>query len=72
MLRHLTRLCRFLIAIIVLTSMSLPVLAVNGQSVVKGRVLDPDGAAIPGAAISVESKGRLVLTTTANDRGEFS
>ena len=48
------------------------VYAGNGQSVVRGRVLDPDGAMIPGATITVESKGRTVMTTTTNAAGEFS
>ncbi|MFZ0062314.1 MAG: TonB-dependent siderophore receptor, partial [Pyrinomonadaceae bacterium] len=43
----------------------------TGQSLVRGRVLDPDGAAIPSATITVEAKGRIVITTTSNSSGEF-
>lgn len=64
-IKHLT-------IILLISSLSLTVCAANGQSQVRGRVLDPDGAVIPRATISVESKGRLVVTTIANDRGEFS
>ncbi|HKR61694.1 MAG TPA: TonB-dependent siderophore receptor [Pyrinomonadaceae bacterium] len=51
--------------------LSLNVQAGNGQSVVRGRILDPNGAVIPGATVSAEIKGQKVLTTTSNANGEF-
>src|SRR6185503_18505058 len=59
-----------LLMMVVLLAFS--VQAETGQSLVRGRVLDPNGAVIPGANISVEAKGRTVTTTTSNASGEFS
>lgn len=57
-------------SILVLT-LVLSVRAETGQSFVRGRVLDPNGAVIPNATILVESKGRSLLTATTNANGEF-
>src|SRR5678815_5653167 len=37
----------------------------------RGRVLDPNGAAIPGATVSAEATGRQPALTTTNENGEF-
>jgi catecholate siderophore receptor len=41
------------------------------HSVVEGRVLDPSGAAIPGARVTAASAGRTFGVTTTNSNGEF-
>ena len=67
--------CRSVSAVhllIVVVLLAFSVQAETGQSLVRGRVLDPNGAVIPGANISVEVKGRTVTTTTSNASGEFS
>ncbi|HET6670283.1 MAG TPA: TonB-dependent siderophore receptor [Pyrinomonadaceae bacterium] len=57
--------------IVFVAMFGLSVQAGGGQSSVRGRVLDPDGAVIPGATITVEAKGRIVLTTNSNSSGDF-
>lgn len=66
------RFAGILSTILLIALFGLSVKANSGQSYVRGRVLDPDGAVIPSATITVESKGRTVLTTTSNASGEFS
>ena len=43
----------------------------GGQTAVRGRVLDPDGAAIPGAIVAAEANGRQSAVTSTNANGEF-
>ena len=66
------RFAKILGTILLIGVLGLSVTAETGQSFVRGRVLDPNGAVIPSATITVESKGRRVLTTTSNAKGEFS
>lgn len=65
------RLCQFFICVMVVALYCFPAPAGNGQSSIRGRVLDPDGAAIPGATVTAESNGRRGATTATNARGEF-
>lgn len=65
------QICRFFLSLFGLVILSFPVHAVNGQSAVRGRVVDPDGAVISGATVAAEAVGRQVATTKTNDRGEF-
>jgi outer membrane receptor protein involved in Fe transport len=62
---------RFFLSLFVLVILSFPVEAGNGQSAVRGRILDPDGAVVSGATVIAETSGRQVATTKTNDRGEF-
>lgn len=62
---------RFFLSLFVLVILSFPAQAGNGQSAVRGRILDPDGAVISGATVIAETTGRQVATTKTNDRGEF-
>ena len=47
-------------------------IAQNPQRVLRGRVLDPNRAAIPGASVSVNAPGLPSSTTTTNQHGEYS
>ena len=38
----------------------------------RGIVVDPKGAPIPGAKVSIESNGSVIATTLSNDDGRFS
>lgn len=59
----------FLFAALILLSPS----AATAQQPLRGKVLDPNNAAIAGAIIMAEPEGRPVLpSTTTNSRGEFS
>jgi catecholate siderophore receptor len=69
---QVSRFHQSLLASILIVLLAVSVQAGNGQSLVSGRVVDPNGAVIPEATISVESKGRTVQTTKSNARGEFA
>lgn len=69
---ELRRSARILGTILLIALLAWSIKADSGQSSIRGRVLDPDGAVVPGATITVESKGRAVFSTTSNASGEFS
>ena len=62
---------RFFLSFLGLAVLSFTIHAGNGQSAVRGRVFDPDGAVISGAIVVAEANGRQAATTNTNDRGEF-
>lgn len=46
---------------------------VTSQSSIRGRVLDPNRAAVPGAVVTVDAKGRSAsVSATTDQNGEFS
>ena len=46
---------------------------ISAQSAIRGRVIDPNRAAVVGASVVAESKGRATrLSATTDERGEFS
>src|SRR5580693_6098658 len=63
-------LLRYLLALL-LTFVACPVYAQNPPSV-RGSVVDPTGATVPGATVRLESpNGDLVSQTTVDDAGNF-
>ncbi len=62
----------------ILLSILLLIFAANGQAqvttaTIEGLVVDPTGAAIPGAAVSVANQGTVLKKSAiANERGEFT
>ncbi|MBT1446434.1 TonB-dependent receptor [Shewanella sp. JM162201] len=49
-----------------------PAMAVDGSSIVKGQIVNGEGAALGGATITLKHKAKgLVYTVTTNDKGEY-
>lgn len=64
-----------LILCLLLLSITGPLLAQAqvGTVVIRGRVLDPNRAAVPGATVTMSAKGRAATTSTVTDQnGDFS
>src|SRR5919199_1312954 len=54
-------------------ALALPSLAQESRATLTGRVSDPNGAAVPGATVSVTSQQtNLTTTTTTNDEGNYA
>ncbi len=64
---------RMLALALAVFALALPSLAQESRATLTGRVSDPNGAAVPGATISVTSQlTNLTTTTESNDEGNYA
>src|SRR6185503_16599451 len=68
----LPNISRVIILFSLIAALVSPAIAQTRRQVVRGRVLDRNRAAIPGATVSVSAPGLPSSTTTSNQLGEYS